>query len=87
MAMREAADNLQGVFRRHQELAPEYTSQVRELGRRPIREIGQGPGFDLSALAVAFAQQDRRWRGAIGNGCDIHAFMLKDEEVWSTDKT
>ena len=76
MAMREAADNLKGVFRRHQELATEYTSQGVELGWRPIREIGQGPGFDLPALAVAFAQQDRRWRGAIGNGCDIHAFLL-----------
>ena len=55
MAMREAADNLKGVFRRHQELATEYTSQGVELGWRPIREIGQGPGFDLPALAVAFA--------------------------------
>ena len=78
MAMREAADNLKGVFRRHQEIATEYTPQGVELGRRPIREIGQGPGFDLPALAVAFAQQDRRGRGAIGNGCDIHAFILKD---------
>ena len=87
MARREAADNLQGVFRRPQELAPEDTPQGVELGRRPSREIGQGPGFDLPALAVAFAQQDRRWSGAIGNGCDIHAFILKDEEVWSEDKT
>jgi hypothetical protein len=38
-------------------------------------------------LAVAFAQQDRRWRGAIGNGRDIHAFILKEEECWSKNKT
>ena len=87
MAMREAADNLQGIVRRHQEIAPEYTSQGLELGWRPSREIGQGPGFDLPAVAVAFAQQDRWWRGAIGNSCDIHAFILKDEELWSKDKT
>ena len=85
--MREAADPLTGVCRCHQESAPAYMPQGVELGRRPIREIGQGPGFDLPALAVAFAQQDRRWSGAIGNGCDIHAFILKDEEVWSEDKT
>ena len=80
MAVWQAADDLKGVFRRHQEIAAEYTPQGVELGRRPISQIGQGPGFDLPALAVAFAQQDRRWRGAIGNGCDIHAFMLKDEK-------
>jgi hypothetical protein len=55
MAMREAADNLQGVFRGHQEIAPESMPQGVELGRRPSREIGQGPGFDLPALAGAFA--------------------------------
>src|SRR5215470_13993185 len=87
MAMREAADNLKGVVRRHQEIAPEDMPQGVALGRRPIREIGQGPSFDLPALAVAFAQQDRRWRGAIGNDCDIHAFLLKEEELWSKDKT
>ena len=49
MAMREAADNLQGIVRRHQEIAPEYTSQGLELGWRPSRDW-PGSGFDLPAL-------------------------------------
>ena len=53
--MREAADNLAGVVRRHQEIAPEYTPQDGALGWWPIRAIGQGPGVDLPAMAVAFA--------------------------------
>ena len=86
LAMREAADNLKGGVRRPQEIAPADTPQGLELGRRPRRALGQGPGVDLPALAGAFAPQDCRWRGAIGNGCDRHAVLLKEEELWSKDK-
>src|SRR5215510_3603079 len=86
MAVWQAADDLQGVCRRHQELAAQDTPPGVEWGRRPIREIGQGPGVDLPALAGAFAQQDRRWRGAIGNGCDIHACILKDTKLYGKTK-
>ena len=53
MTVWPAADDLTGVVRRHQEIATEYTPQGVALGRRPIREIGQGPGLDLPALAVS----------------------------------
>ena len=55
MAMREAADNLQGVVRGYQRIAAEHPSQGIELGWRPMGEIGQSPGFDLPVLSVAFA--------------------------------
>jgi hypothetical protein len=61
IAMGKAADNLQGVVRGYQRIAAEHPPQGVELGGRPMCEIGQSPGFDLSVLSVAFAQQDRRW--------------------------
>ena len=60
MAVWQATDNLKGVFRRHQGIAAEHPPEGFELGGRPMGEIGQGPGFNLSILPVAFAQQDRR---------------------------
>ncbi len=61
MAVWQTADDLKGVFRPHQGGAAEHPPQGIELGGRPRREIGQGPGFPLSLLSGAFAQQDRRW--------------------------
>ena len=37
--------------------------------------IGDGTGFDLSMLAIGFADQDGGRRGAIGDGGDVHAYI------------
>ena len=54
MAVWEASDNLEGLLRRHQDLTTQHPTQRVELRRRPVREIGQGPAFDLTTLPIAF---------------------------------
>jgi len=86
MAMREAPDNLEGVVGRDQDLPAQHTAEGFELRRRPMREIRQCPAFDLPVLPVAFAQQDRWWRGAIRNRGNVHASILEDSGVMCTYK-
>jgi hypothetical protein len=43
-----------------------------DLLGRPAGEVGQGAGFDLAVLAVAFAEQDGRGRATVGDDGDEH---------------
>jgi len=61
MAMRQATDNLKGVFGGNKRIPAQNAAQRFELGGWPMREIRQGAGFDLTVLPIAFAQEDS-WR-------------------------
>ena len=72
MAMRRRALDLDTVGRRDQLLILEEAPQGIDLGVRPMREIGERARLHLVALAIAFAQQDGRWRIAIRDASDEH---------------
>src|SRR5262245_30546193 len=86
MAMREAADNLEGVIGGDQGLPAEHTAQGFALRGGPVGQIGQCPAFDLPILPVAFAQQDGGWRETVGNGGDVHASIVGDEYLNCMDQ-
>ncbi len=46
---------------------------------RPVRQVQQRALPDLAAVAVALAQQDGRWRAAIGDSFDIHGAMIASD--------
>ena len=74
MAVVGGGDGLEGVAGGDQLLALEGAAQhldgiVGELG-----QIGQGAGFDLAVLAVAFAQQDSGRGVAVGDAGYVHAY-------------
>jgi hypothetical protein len=54
-------------------LALEDAAQRVQLVGWPMGEIGDGSALDLVTISVALAQEHGGWRGAIGDGSDIHA--------------
>ncbi len=52
--MVKRGDGLEGLARRHELLAFEHLARGRDRFRGQLREVGQGAGFDLTALAIAF---------------------------------
>jgi hypothetical protein len=41
-----------------------------------VRNIGYCAGFDLSLMAARLTDQDCGWRAAIGEGGDVHAYII-----------
>ena len=77
MAMRQATENLQGVFGGNKRVPMQNAAPRFELGGWPMREIRQGAGFDWTGLPLACAQEDG-WRcGAIGERCAIQALKIR----------
>jgi hypothetical protein len=72
MAVRQRPLDRQPVRRRHHGLALEHPAQRLDLGLGPAREVGQGAGPDLIAVAIALAQEDRRGRAAVGHARHVH---------------
>jgi hypothetical protein len=50
------------------------------LGRK-MSEVGEGAGFDLTGLAVRFPKEESRGRVPIGDGGDIHAYILSHNSI------
>jgi hypothetical protein len=44
--------------------------------RGELREVGQGTRFDLAVFAVGFAEEDGGRGVAIGDGGDVHAYII-----------
>ena len=42
----------------------------------PAGDIGEGAGFDLSMVAERLAEEDGGRRSAIGDGGDVHAYII-----------
>ena len=42
----------------------------------PVGDVGKSARLDLSLMAVRFADQDSRRRGAVGNGGNVQAYIL-----------
>src|SRR3972149_1503406 len=61
--------------RRHG-LIRQDTAQTLDLGRRPVRQIGQRSRRDLLAFTMTLPQQNRRRGRPIGNRGNVHADIL-----------
>ena len=72
VAMGKRAFDLDSLTGRHQGVAAQRGAQQLDPLRRPVGKIFQGAVFDLVAVAVALAQQDRGAGAAVGDDGDIH---------------
>src|SRR5467141_3409230 len=85
--MRQAAQDAQRLLiRRGHRLVAQHPAQRLDLRRWPIGQIGERALLDLVAVAIAFAQQDRRRRIAIGNALDVHG-ELESSQVRHVKRT
>jgi hypothetical protein len=71
----------------HGHPALEQDPKVLDQLRIPVRQVGQRALDDLAALAIALAQQDGRGRAAIGDGLDVHAYMVSPSSPATREKT
>src|SRR5262249_22276498 len=77
MAMRTRADDLKSLWVRWQSQASvEQRLEAFDEMARPVGEIREGAFTHFGAVAVGLAQQDCRWRIAIGNALNIHGHEL-----------
>jgi hypothetical protein len=71
--VRQAAQQLQS---RHliaaQHLVAQQPPQRFDLGRRPVRNVGQRALLDLAALPIGLSQQKRGRRCPVRNPIDVH---------------
>ena len=58
------------------EAALEQDAQALDEVCGPLGEVGEGAFFDLAVLAVGLAEQDGGGRGAVGDGLDVHDYLL-----------
>jgi hypothetical protein len=73
MAVRQRALDGNGLLPGRQDgAALEQRAQAFDHFRRPMGEIEQRAFFDLTAEAIALAQQDGGGRIAVGDGLDVH---------------
>jgi hypothetical protein len=77
MAMRERAEDLEGLLAGHQIFAFQKAAQEVDLGGGPGGEIREGTLVDLGAAPDGFAEEDGRRGVAIGDGLDVHGSMIQ----------
>jgi hypothetical protein len=73
MPVRQAAQQLQSrrlITAQH--LVAQQPPQRFDLGRRPVRDVGQRALLDLATLAISLPQQKSRWRCPIRNPINVH---------------
>jgi len=58
------------------ELAAQQSPHGREARGGPVREVGEGTILDLAVLPKGFGQGKGGQRVAVGDGDDIHDFLL-----------
>ena len=76
VAVGQAADAGEGVFRVDEPLTAEDAAQHLDGVARQLGEVGEGALLDSSAVAVGLAQEHGWGRGAIGHAVDIHGYSL-----------
>ena len=73
VAVWQRADDGQGLLPgRDDAAAVEQGTQALDQMAWPAGQVEQRPLSDLVAVAVAFTQEDRRWRAAVRDDIDIH---------------
>jgi len=70
--VRQAAQHPQRPIGQRRGLVAQHPAQGLDLGRRPLRQVGQRALADLVAVAEALAQQDGRRRVAVRDAFDVH---------------
>ena len=76
VAVGQAADAGEGVFRVDEPLTAEDAAQHLDGVGRQLGEVGEGTLLDSSAVAVGLAQEHGWRRGAIGHAVDIHGYSV-----------
>ena len=77
VAVGAGAEDVEGVVEpRHGGAALEQDTQALDQGGGPFGEIGQGAFFDFSAEAVGLAQQHGGRGVPVGDGLDIHGYVV-----------
>ena len=76
MPMRQRADHAKGIPRRDKRFSLENPVEQFDFLQRQGAEIGQGTIFHLAVFSIAFAQQVRGRRVAIGDFRDVHADIV-----------
>ncbi len=74
VSLLEGGDGLEGVLRGQQGFPLKAAAQQGDRFGGQLGEIGKGAGLNLTALAVALAQQDGGGRAAVGDGGDVHDY-------------
>jgi hypothetical protein len=78
VAVRAGADDVEGLRERGAERGGtlEDGAEGVDLSRGPVREIGEGSVEDFATLAEGFAEEDSGRGVAVGDGGDIHAYII-----------
>jgi len=76
--VRQGADDLHRLGGRQQAVTAQHRPQQIDALGRPARQVGERAVLGFAVLAVALAQQDRRWRAPIGYDRNIHAQTESD---------
>jgi hypothetical protein len=78
VAVRARADDVEGLRKRGAQGSGAFQNGAEgvELGRRPIREIGEGAVADLAVETEGLAEEDGGRGVAIGDSGDVHAYYI-----------
>ena len=67
------------------EIATQGATESLDPSGIPMGEIGEGAILHFAVFAEGFAEEDGRWRFAIGDGGDVHTYLLSQIHLLSTD--
>src|SRR5215471_2999256 len=81
MPMRQAAQYRQPRVGSRRYLIAQQPAHTFDLGRRPVRQIGQGSALDLAVLPIALPQQIGWGRVSVGYPRDVHALLESNRFV------
>ena len=80
MAVRAGAGDEKGVGQSggggSGEIAFESAAQGVDLSVREMGDVGNGPGFDFAVEAEGLAEENGGRGGAVGDGGDVHAYII-----------
>lgn len=72
VAVRQSADDVEGVIDTDEGLALEEAAEGLDLVLRPVGQVGEGLLDDAAVLALALAEEDGGRGVAVGDGLDVH---------------
>jgi hypothetical protein len=79
MAVRQGASDAEGVWQRgggDSQRAGQCQAEGVNLLRREVSDIGDGASLDFAIEAIGLAEEDSGRGVAIGDGGDVHAYIL-----------
>ena len=78
VAMRTGADDVERLREREANGSSAFEDGAKslDLSGGPMREVDEGAGVDRAVAAEGLAEEDRGRGVAIGNGSDVHAYII-----------